>query len=82
MSSNYCNYECDQSNCPFKTDPLDRYREVCVKCGKEYSFRRGRAPVFLIICLISAILILMDTSKPQTDNQPKTQPFPELRSDY
>ena len=81
MSSINCNYECNQSRCPFRTDPFDSSREVCLKCGKEYSFRRGRFSIFLMIWVIAAILLLMNNPDPETESQPETQlPSQALKS--
>lgn len=69
-----CNGECNQSNCPFKTDPFDRYTEVCVKCGKDYSFRRGKFLYFMILWIIAGLLLFANEPFPETDFQPETQP--------
>ena len=76
MNSNYCNDKCNQSSCPFRTDPFDSYREVCVKCGKDYSFRRYRFSTFFILwALIGCIFLLTNNNFQVTESQPITQPL-------
>ena len=81
--SNNCNHECNQVHCPFKTDPCDPYREVCVRCGKDHSFRRGRIPIVLMMRLITVIVLLMNNPNLENKTQvPETQspsPSSQLR---
>lgn len=64
-----CNGECNRSNCPFRTDPFNRYREVCIKCGRDYDFRNNRFPPLLLLwVLIVAILLL--THNPNSEIEP------------
>ena len=81
--SNNCNHECNQVHCPFKTDPCDPYREVCVRCGKDHSFRRGRIPIVLMMRLITVIVLLMNNpnleNKPQVPETQSPSPSSQLR---
>ena len=68
MNNNSCNHECEYGNCPFMTDPYDSDRQVCVKCGSDYSFRRYRwNQILFFAALIAFILIL-------TKNPEKSEP--------
>lgn len=77
MNSHNCNdRECNQGNCPFMTDPFDSYRQVCVKCGKDYSFRKYRFNTFLLLgMLIACILLLTNNRFQPTQSQSESQPF-------
>lgn len=70
MASPICNHECNSGNCPFMADPHDNDRQVCLKCGQEYSFhRRSAGNLLLAIALLLSILMI-------TRNNPKTTEFP------
>ena len=75
MNSPNCdNRECDQGHCPFMTDPFDAYRQVCVKCGRDYSFRKYRFNTFLLLgVLITAIFLLANNYWQKTETQPLIQ---------
>lgn len=66
MSSNN-SHDCDRIDCIFKSDPFDQYREVCIKCGKSYSFRKNRFGWFFIIMWIIAGLLMLG-------NEPESKP--------
>lgn len=81
MISKNCDRECNQSNCPFRTDPFDRYREVCVKCGQDYSFRRNGFLPFLILWAIAGVLLLTNDPSPKNESQLEPEsPSKDLQS--
>lgn len=58
-----CNNECERDNCPFRSDPYNPNRQVCVKCGQDYFFRpNGFSNFFviaaLVVCLLLAIKVV------------------------
>ncbi len=60
MNQLNCDKDCDR--CPFVTDPYDPQRYVCVKCGKEYSFRSVDAITAAVVAVgILFILLLLYT---------------------
>ena len=74
MRSSICNHECDRGNCPFMSDPYDANRQVCVKCGQEYYFRRNGFRNFLLFAALIACIIVM-INRPETpDSQSDVQP--------
>ncbi|MGH8001930.1 MAG: hypothetical protein ACREPR_21505 [Brasilonema sp.] len=78
MKSSICNNECDQGNCPFMSDPYNPNRQVCVKCGQDYFFRRNGFSNFfviaaLIVCLLLVIKVVMSNHSQSTNSQPETQ---------
>lgn len=76
MLSKNCN-DCN-GNCPFKTDPFDEYREVCVKCGKDYSFRRGNLLLFIILWAILGLFLFVN--EPPTEPELQTKPQANARN--
>lgn len=54
-----CNNECDQGNCPFRSDPYNPNRQVCVKCGQDYFFRRNGFSNFFVIAALVVCLLLV-----------------------
>ena len=74
MKSTICNHECDRGNCPFMNDPYDANRQVCVKCGHEYYFRRNGFSNFLLVAALVVSILLMINRSETTDSQPDTQP--------
>ncbi|BAY47854.1 hypothetical protein SAMD00079811_54730 [Scytonema sp. HK-05] len=55
-----CNNECEHDNCPFRSDPYNPNRQVCVKCGQDYFFRRnGFSNFFVIAALVVCLLLVM-----------------------
>ena len=85
MNSPNCdNHECDRGYCPFMTDPLDAYRQVCVKCGQDYSFRKYRLNTFLLLgALIGCIILLVNNHSQITEPQREIQPVAqEVESIY
>ena len=81
MSLKNCDRDCsNQSNCPFRIDPFDPYKEVCVNCGHVFNFRRNQFPLLLLIVwAIAVMVLLMNNPNPKTESQPKTQtPSQEL----
>ncbi|NJN11703.1 MAG: hypothetical protein HC836_30915 [Richelia sp. RM2_1_2] len=73
-SSNYD--DCNRGNCPFKTDPFDEYREVCVKCGKTYSFRRNNYWLFMILWAILGLLLFSNKPESRPEFQQEPEPVP------
>ena len=74
MKSSMCNHECDRGNCPFVTDPYNVNRQVCVKCGHEYSFRKyGFNNFLLVAALVICILLVISNHRQTTNSQPETQ---------
>lgn len=71
MNNNSCNHECEYGNCPFMTDPYDSDRQVCVKCGSDYSFRRfGWNNILFFAALIAAILMVIKKPEQPEPKQP------------
>jgi len=75
MTSSICNHECDRGNCPFISDPYNVNRQVCVKCGREYYFRRNVFSTFLLIAALGVSILLMINRSETTNTQPDTQPI-------
>lgn len=74
MKNNSCNHECEYGNCPFMTDPYDSDRQVCVKCGSDYSFRRyGWNHILFFAALIAAILMVIRNPE---KSEPEIEPVP------
>ncbi|NJM71652.1 MAG: hypothetical protein HC862_16390 [Scytonema sp. RU_4_4] len=78
MKSPICNNECDSDNCPFMSDPYNPNRQVCVKCGQEYFFRRNSFSKFfvitaLVVCLLLVIQAVMSNHRQTINSQPETQ---------
>lgn len=73
MNSKNCS-DCNQGNCPFRTDPYDESREVCVKCGKDYSFRRSNYWFFMILWAILGLLLFANTPESKPEFQQETEP--------
>ncbi len=73
-----CNNECDRDNCPFRSDPYNPNRQVCVKCGRDYFFRRNGFSNFfviatLVVCLLLVMKGVMSNHRQTTDSQPEMQ---------
>lgn len=68
-----CDRDCH--NCPFLVDPYDPDRHVCIKCGREYSFRRGNLihPLGLIVLTIIVVVLLEQMPKDSQNSHPTTQ---------
>ncbi|MBW4633508.1 MAG: hypothetical protein KME30_16910 [Iphinoe sp. HA4291-MV1] len=78
MKSSICNNECDRDNCPFMSDPYNPNRQVCVKCGQDYFFRRNGFSNFfvivaLVVCLLQVIKVVMSNHRQTIEFQPETQ---------
>jgi uncharacterized protein (DUF983 family) len=74
MKSPICNNECTHDNCPFMSDPYNPNRQVCVKCGQDYFFRRNGFSNFLVIaavlvCLMLVIQAVMSNHRQTIDSQ-------------
>jgi uncharacterized paraquat-inducible protein A len=67
-----CDRDCH--NCPFVIDPHDSDHYVCIKCGREYSFRRPNLihPLGLIVLTIIVIAVL-EQSPTTRNNRRNTQ---------
>lgn len=48
------NNDCD--HCPFRRDPYDQDRWVCIKCGKEHRFQRFEWGQFLTLALMALLV--------------------------
>ncbi|NJL09552.1 MAG: hypothetical protein HC908_03145 [Calothrix sp. SM1_7_51] len=74
--STICNHECNSSNCPFMTDPDNRDRQVCLKCEREYSFRRGGFGNLLLAAVLVITILMINNNNPKaTEVRPK---IPEM----
>ena len=45
--------------CPFMMDPNDPQRYVCIKCGRDYSFRRADEATLFILIFVATFLVLL-----------------------
>jgi hypothetical protein len=70
-----CQQDC--YNCPFVIDPNDSQRYVCIKCGKEYSFRRFDALSLLMLVLAALLIMVLFSSRSpdRSRQQPTTHNF-------
>lgn len=56
------NNDCDRDHCPFRSDPYNPNRQVCVKCGQDYFFRRNSfsfSNFFVIAGLVVFLLLVI-----------------------
>jgi len=71
VKSPNCNHECDHGNCPFMTHPYDADRQVCVKCGHEYTFdRKNWFSSLLFAALMTYIIVVFGDGKTPSDTNP------------
>ncbi|MCS6814971.1 MAG: hypothetical protein NZ772_15550 [Cyanobacteria bacterium] len=64
----------DCIDCPFKQDPNDPQRWVCIKCGRTHSFRRSDSE--LIILFIVVFVISLITLAALREPEPSPDPVP------
>jgi uncharacterized protein (DUF983 family) len=60
------------------SDPYNPNRQVCVKCGQDYFFRRNGFSNFfvivaLVVCLLQVIKVVMSNHRQTIEFQPETQ---------
>jgi hypothetical protein len=64
------NSQQDCDDCPFKQDPNDHLRWVCIKCKNEYSFRQvefGFVLQFVLTFILSLLVLLWLSDRPLSE---------------